>query len=154
MTAHILKDFRYFLSWWVFRVLILNIVLGGTGIALIAFELFADRLQLRDTTVAGIVSGGLTYLGSLLTLVGVAVTAASIYGPARRATEPAPESKFTAFIVILACTIAAGFLIVRHSLPANIVNGFALLGLAGALFRLQPNPQRAASPVSTDDPEA
>ncbi|MEQ1708711.1 MAG: hypothetical protein ABL864_10325 [Terricaulis sp.] len=135
-----MPDIKYFFSWWVIRVFLFNIVLAGSGVALIAYEMSADLLQLRETKLEAVAS----YVGPLLTLVGVALTAITIYFPTSIATKPSPESYFTAPVVILGCLVAVGALYVYGDLPENILNGFSLLGLAGALFRLQPNPQRAA----------
>jgi hypothetical protein len=47
--------------------------------------------------------------------------------------------------VITACVVAAACL-VRWQLPAVIVNGFAILGLAGGIARLRPNRAFALKP--------
>jgi hypothetical protein len=127
---------RYCIAWG-FRILVVNIALGGGGLGLIAYELVADRLQLRATGLDKLLS----FVGPLLTFTGVALTAASIFFPIEKATKPDPISKPIALIVILCCFFGVYALIAKQTIPDNIVNGFALLGLAGALLRIQPNPQ-------------
>lgn len=79
-------------------------------------------------------------LSSALTLVGTAMTAASVYVFSPNAPPPELKStKITAPIVILACIFGLATLAWIELSPV-IVNGFAILGLAGALFRLRPNP--------------
>ncbi|MBI1867571.1 MAG: hypothetical protein HYS06_04660 [Methylocystis sp.] len=131
---------RYFVSWILIRIFLFNIVLGGSGIFLIIYELCADRLQLRTTGLGQIA----TFLGTLVTFIGVAVTAASIYFPIGEATKPDRGSYPIAAIVIIGCVVAIYILLTQGRVPENIVNGFALLGLSGALMRIQPNPQLAA----------
>ncbi len=80
-------------------------------------------------------------LSAFLTLVGAVLTAASIYFYAPQTHEPELFSKY----VSAPLTIAAGigtiaWLFVQGSLPPVIVNGFALLAIAGGLFRIQRNP--------------
>ena len=132
----------YFVNHVIIRTFFIIIALGGTGLALIAYELLADRLQLRgDVSLAN----WLTFLGPLLTFAGVAVTAASIFVPATRVSAPDPSNYIVAPIVILACCFAAYWLYVTGSVADNIVNGFALIGLSGALMRIQPHPQKPVS---------
>jgi hypothetical protein len=78
---------------------------------------------------------------AFLTLLGVILTAASVY---RQPTQLHPPATFSVYVsapaVILGCTAAIGVLLWRGSLPPVIVNGFSMLGIAGALFRLQRRP--------------
>jgi len=77
-------------------------------------------------------------ISAFLTILAVIITAASIY-----LYKPYihPSEKFSKFIsapvVIASCIIAEVFLISTGSIPPVIVNGFALLGISGGLFRIQ-----------------
>lgn len=135
------RDFTYFVQWSLIRVLLLNILLGGVGILLIFYELSADYTGIRAPQLDRVAA----FFGSLLTFVGTAATALSIYLYKVKPTDPSPEAYWVAPIVLLGCAICIFFLVRQGHLPDNIVNGFALLGLAGGLMRIQPNPQRAAS---------
>jgi hypothetical protein len=126
----------------VVRVLLFNILLGGTAILIIIYELSADYAGIRAPQMDKIAS----FFGSLMTFVGTAATALSIYLYKVRPTAPSPEAYWTVPIVLSGCVICIFFLVRQGHLPDNIVNGFALLGLAGGLMRIQPNPQRAANP--------
>ena len=77
------------------------------------------------------------YLATFGTLLGALLTAISIYLPSNL-REPEEFSKFiSAPLVILSVLIACIFIIIRRrNLPVHIVNGFALLAISGALFRL------------------
>ena len=80
-------------------------------------------------------------ISSLLTIVGVLITAASVYYPSETIHPPDPFSKLvSARVVIFSCVVAIVVWFLRWDLPTTIVNGFALLGLAGAFFRLQRKP--------------
>lgn len=52
-----------------------------------------------------------------------------------------PPEKLSVFlwspIILFMCVIAIIYFFKHGSLPANTVNGFALLAIAGALFRIQ-----------------
>ena len=72
----------------------------------------------------------------VLTLLGVILTAASIYRP----PSNRPPANFSIFVsaplVILCAVIALAMLFfLGDDLPNHVINGFALLGLAGGLFR-------------------
>ena len=77
-------------------------------------------------------------ISAFLTILATLITAASIYF-----YEPIahPPEKFSttvsAPLVIASCIAAAIFLIVTGDIPPVVVNGFALLGISGGLFRIQ-----------------
>lgn len=80
---------------------------------------------------------------SLLALMGCVLTAGSIYWTDNRPRRPEPMSYIIAPVVILASLLAIWIALVGQ-LSIIIVNGFAIVGLAGALLRMQPNPYRLA----------
>lgn len=77
-------------------------------------------------------------ISAFLTIMATLITAASIYF-----YEPFthPPEKFSIYVsaplVIVSCIVAAMFLIVSGDIPPVVVNGFALLGISGGLFRIQ-----------------
>jgi surface polysaccharide O-acyltransferase-like enzyme len=79
---------------------------------------------------------------AFLTLVGVVMTALSIYLP----QNPSPPEHFSkvysAPVTIICAVIALVYLLMSGSLSTHIVNGFALLAIAGGLFRIQGNPRK------------
>lgn len=78
---------------------------------------------------------------SFFTVAGAGFTAVSVYFHRLRPTPPEKKSQYvTAPIVIAAAFAAILLLFVQGALPPVMVNGFAMLAIAGALFRLQPRP--------------
>jgi len=79
------------------------------------------------------------FFSTFLTLIGVLVTAASIYAH-QESTYPLWRSsqRVVAPFVIIGCVVACIYLAKRGSLPPVLVNGFALLGISGALQRITP----------------
>jgi uncharacterized membrane protein len=80
-------------------------------------------------------------LSSALTIFGTVIVALSIYffGPSATPPESMSIYVFAPFVIAISC----GALIVLYrngTLPIVVVNGFAIIGLAGALLRMQPNP--------------
>jgi len=75
-------------------------------------------------------------LTKYLTLLGVLLTAASIYGgPNMRLPDPFSK-KISAPLVIIAVLGTIGILaLTKIKVPSHIINGFALIGIAGGLFR-------------------
>ena len=77
-------------------------------------------------------------ISAFLTLVGTLVTAASVYFYVPHTDPPERFSiRISAPCVIGATLVAIGSLCYWGALPPVIVNGFALLGISGALFRIQ-----------------
>ena len=72
-----------------------------------------------------------------ITLLGTLLTAASVYA-APNTRQPDPFSRyFSAPLVIIAVVLAVVLSAVWLGiLPQHVVNGFALLGISGALSRL------------------
>jgi hypothetical protein len=80
-------------------------------------------------------------LSALLTVVGAILTAASIYFYSPQTRPPELFSKYVSAPFTIAAGIGAvAWLLIRKSLPPVIVNGFALMAIAGGLFRIQRNP--------------
>ena len=78
---------------------------------------------------------------SFLTILGTAVTAASVYFHHLTPTPPEKKSRHvTAPFVIGSSVLALAALLRNGKVPPVTVNGFAMLGIAGALLRLQPRP--------------
>jgi len=80
-------------------------------------------------------------LSAALTILGTLVTAASIYvfSPAPR--KPENTSKFVTAPAVIAISLIALWLLWRDgALPPVMVNGFAILAIAGNLLRLHPRP--------------
>ncbi len=82
----------------------------------------------------------MNFLSSLLTLFGTVLTAGTVYIWSR---QPHPPERFSLYVsapVVIAGAVAAiVFLLWKQQLPTAVVNGFALLAMAGALFRIQPH---------------
>jgi hypothetical protein len=77
-------------------------------------------------------------ISTFLTILAVLMTAASIYFYKPYIHPPEKFSKYVAApSVIASCIIAGIFLVSNGSIPPVIVNGFALLGISGGLFRIQ-----------------
>ena len=74
-----------------------------------------------------------------ITIVATLIVSASVWFNNNK-NPPSPVSTyFTSWIVVLACLAALAYLLF-HDLPTTLVNGFAILGLSGSLFRILPLP--------------
>ena len=81
-------------------------------------------------------------ISAALTLIGTIITAASVYVPMETVRRPWLLSKrMYAPMVIVACLVALAGLVTRGHLPPVMVNGFALLAIAGGLKRMLPYPR-------------
>jgi hypothetical protein len=130
-----------FVASWAFRIS-LNLVLGGFGIGLIVYELLAGWNGSRWSWL----DSNAPYISTLFTLIGTICTAASIYFYTEKMTPPEKLSVYLwSPIILFMCVVAMIYLLKNGSLPANTVNGFALLAIAGALFRIQPHPLKDSS---------
>ena len=73
-----------------------------------------------------------------LTLFGVILTCLTVY---LYKGNPHPPEKFSKYVsapaVIIACAIAGWVYATKGYLPNLVINGLAMLGLAGAFFRIQ-----------------
>jgi len=81
------------------------------------------------------------FASSLLTVLGAILTAVGIYLPLNKK----PPELFSLYIsapTVIACgVLAIVYLVVQGSIPSHIVNGFALMAIAGAIFRIQEKPE-------------
>ena len=77
-------------------------------------------------------------LSYYLTLFGVILTCLTVY---MYEGNPHPPDRFSKYVsapvVIIACVIAGWMYVTKGSLPNLVINGLAMLGLAGAFFRIQ-----------------
>jgi len=97
-----------------------GVISGGTGSIWPVFEKWVNPIS------------------AFLTILATLITAASIYFYELFSHPPEKFSRYvSAPLVIVSCIIAAIFLIVTGNIPPVIVNGFALLGISGGLFRIQ-----------------
>ena len=121
--------------------------IGGLGWSGAAFIFYGGVASLTQEQWAPLerIAGPLS---SALTIVGTAVTAGSIYFYSPNPTPPVRTSYLGAAIVVAAC-LAALVMMIWWELSAVIVNGFAIAGLAGALYRIQPNPKMIRSSRGT-----
>ena len=77
-------------------------------------------------------------ISASLTILAVLITAASIYAYKPYTHPPESFSRYvSAPVVIASCVLAEICLFLTGSIPPVIVNGFALLGISGGLFRIQ-----------------
>jgi hypothetical protein len=130
------------LSWNGVRVFLFNIVIGGTGVLLIAYGLGEPLIA---TDINRVFERVAAYLAPIVTFGSVIVTAITVYFPAKAITNPDPGSKIlVAPLIIVGCLLGLGSLFLFGYVSNHIVNGFALLGLAGGLFRIQTNRERGA----------
>lgn len=81
------------------------------------------------------------YSSAILTIVGVIMTALSIYLPQNPKPPEHFSKAYSAPIVTLCAIVALVYLIFSGRISSHIVNGFALLAIAGGLFRIQGNPE-------------
>jgi uncharacterized membrane protein len=124
-----------FVASWTFRIF-LNLV-GAFGIGLICYELVASWNGSRWPWL----DSNAPYISTLLTLLGTICTAASIYFYSEKMTPPEKMSVIVfSPIILFMCVVVMIYFLKNGSLPVNTINGFALLAIVGALFRIQPHP--------------
>lgn len=82
-------------------------------------------------------------LSQEISILATIVTSLSVYfyRPAQHA--PAIVSKLVAAPITIGCAAVALTYGITHTLPIPLVNGFAILGLVGGLFRICPPPSYA-----------
>lgn len=102
------------------------------GLTLICYGIFSSKLNSKWPPLENIAQ----WVEMFVTFIAVLFTAISIYFPANP-REPDKISYFTALVVIIMTLIAIIYSIRKRTvLSIHIVNGFAIIGLSGALFRL------------------
>jgi uncharacterized membrane protein len=117
--------------------------IGFLGVVILLYKLVAwwtksSWIPLESSAI--IVSSFLTILGTMLTALSAYPRIfRSPVAPSNQ--EPTPFSKIiSAPLVIFVCVVALYLILAGHGISQLVVNGFALLGVAGAFFRLQPRP--------------
>jgi hypothetical protein len=117
------------------QLLVIGInMLGFLGITLILYSVVSTTTQNKWLVLENLADGISVYA----TLIGTILTAASVYFP-ENTRLPDPVSKiFTAPVVIVSVLVAFWFLWFdrSHRIPPHVINGFSLLAMSGALFRL------------------
>jgi hypothetical protein len=130
-----MKRNTLFIVSWAFRLFIDFI--GYVGLLLIVYELVAYISSSRWVLIDRLANS----ISITLTLFSAMVTAGSVYFYNEKPNPPEKVSVyFAAPLIILMCFIAMFVYIRTRALPANVVNGFALMAIAGALYRLHINP--------------
>jgi len=81
------------------------------------------------------------WLSGFLTLVGVVITACSVYFPSVGLRRAYRMSRYFISPMVVACAfVAMYYLIANRELPQPLISGFALLAISGALLRSIPWP--------------
>ena len=140
-----LDSLFWFINGVLLRIVLFNIVLGGGGAALILLGLWID---IGQHSISPDVQETINRIATVVAFVGIIATAASIYIKGNLA-DPVWYSRWIAGGVIAGCVACIVYMLwfsPNHHISDNILSGFTLIGLAGALFRLQPNPFK---PVKT-----
>ncbi len=123
LAAITLRKFFNFLGWAGVMFIIYGVVSHGTGSVWEPLERWVNPAS------------------ALFTLVGVILTAASVYFYSPQSHPPELFSTFvSAPVTIAGGLLTIGWLFWTGTIPPVVVNGFALLGIAGGLFRIQRNP--------------
>lgn len=123
LVAVTLRKFFNFLGWAGLMFIIYGLVSQGTGSIWEPMERWVGPAS------------------TLFTLVGVALTAVSVYFYTPQNHPPELFSRCVAApFTILGVVVTVGWLFRVGAVPPVVVNGFALLGIAGGLFRIQRNP--------------
>ena len=107
--------------------------LGFVGLLLIAY---GAALYYTGEKYS-LLEGAADAISVVATLVGTGLTAASVWLPENKRPPEEFSKKISAPLVVLAvvCLLII-YLQGSIELPVHIINGFAVLGLSGALFRL------------------
>lgn len=118
--------------WWLFTQ-----TLGYFGTALVAYSVIAAVSNPWQP-----IEQYAPLISNFLTLVGVLVTAASVYAPAGY-HPPWKSSRWVVGPLVIGSWVVATYVLVRNGhLPPVLVNGFAMLGLSGGLQRMIPTNPR------------
>ncbi len=122
ITLHAARTFFIFLASFGGILVVYGAVCAMTGQTWAPLEKIADRL-----------SASLTFLGT-------ALTAASIYVPAKHGHAPSELSKFVVAPLVLLLIPIGMFYVWATAVSPTIVNGVSLIGLSGGLLRIVPAP--------------
>lgn len=105
--------------------------LGFIGILLIIYPLAAS-----EYTPWAPVEALVDHLSVGATLIGVLLTAISVYVPENQRRSDQFSKLISAPLVVFACMIAlAMHFMYSFAIPPHTLNGIAILGIAGGLFR-------------------
>ena len=97
-----------------------------------------------DDTIWTLLEKWVTPLSAALTIIGAVITALSVYIFKPSQHKPERFSLYVSAPLVIICGIIALVLLCIYGLiPPVIVNGFALLGISGALLRIQPRTTEA-----------
>lgn len=114
------------------RVWVINVI-GITGVFLVTYSVVAE---LTGSTWA-VLNAIARVTSQYVTLIGTILTAASVYVRPNQRPPDAFSRYFSAPAVIVAAALALSWLVLyAPALPPHLINGFALLAISGALFRL------------------
>lgn len=117
-------------------------IIGAIGFLLIVYGFFHQADPQRYSL--GIIDETATPVSQGLTLVGVLVAVYSIYFPVHtRRAHPGSRWVTVPFIVTPLLLFAFFVLFSSGRVPDLAINGFAIMGLTGAVFRLLPYTFRA-----------
>ena len=117
--------FRKFLNFFGFAG-VTSILYGATSTYTITYIEHLDRW--------------VNLFSSFLTILGALITSLSVYIWKKQPDRPEKFSLYiSAPIVALSSILAIILLFIYGKLPISIVNGFAMLAISGALFRIQPH---------------
>lgn len=109
---------------------------GGFGLVLIAY---GTGVAIDPSWNWPLLDRYAPFISTVLTLTGTFCTAASVRFPVHARPFDTHSRKVIAPFVCLLVLGAFGYLCLGPGkLPDNVINGFAILGLVGALFRLLP----------------
>lgn len=116
---------------------VLYLAIGFVGGLLVLYGAIAEYTGERW----GPAERSASFLSAFVTLFGAIVTAGSIYLYSPSPRPPWQGSRyFLAPPVIIGSVVALVSLFRLGALPNPVINGFALIALAGALIRLVPHP--------------
>ena len=97
-----------------------------------------------DDTTWILLEKWVTPLSAALTIIGAVITALSVYIFKPSQHKPERFSLYVSAPLVIICGIIALVLLCIYGwIPPVIVNGFALLGISGALLRIQPRTTEA-----------
>jgi drug/metabolite transporter (DMT)-like permease len=109
--------------------------LGFVGILLIVYGVVVTK---DPKTQWRVLEDTATTCSNYATLIGTAVTAASIYLPKNDRPPESLSFWLTAPAVIVAVLFTFYYQWSHNSIPPHVINGFSILAIAGALNRLIP----------------
>lgn len=114
------------------RVWVINVI-GIAGVFLVTYSIVAQWTTSTWAVLEAIARATSQYV----TLIGTILTAASVYVPPNQRPPDAFSRYFSAPAVIVAAALALGWSVLyAPALPPHLINGFSLLAISGALFRL------------------